>query len=498
MIIVSEFAAVIKLPGSFLFSPGFYCIIQLLRDKLKKAVFYEAMKNKSTIEQLELFNLAKPLNLSFCQSKFTFIDLFSGIGGFRIPLEQLGGKCLGYSEIDTEAIKVYRRNFIRYSNRDETYLGDITQLNQIPFKVDVIVGGVPCQPWSIAGKLRGFEDPRGQLWFDVIRLIKDNKPKGFIFENVKGLTDPRNQESFDYILNQLKQSGYYVQHKVLNSYDFGLSQDRDRVFIVGIHQQIENAAQFSFPEPLNLSPKLYEFIEGIEKQELVKKKFSPDILFEGKIPASRGRFQKNDELNDFFIFSDIRDGHTTIHSWDLIQTNCQEKLICQTILRNRRKKKYGGKDGNPLNFDILETLIPNLEKDELEKLVDKKILRFIKDRDYEFVNSKISSGINGISKIFLPHSAVIATLTATGTRDYVATKFFNCQDPIIYKEKFIKEIYLKNKYKPLSSRDYARLQGFPDWFITADNESNAKKQLGNAVSIPVVYYLAESLLKIIG
>ena len=455
------------------------------------------MKSVSDAKQIELFPSFKPTNLVFCQSKFTFIDLFSGIGGFRIPLEELGGKCLGYSEIDKEAIKVYQKNFISYINSEEQYLGDITKLQKLSFEIDLITGGVPCQPWSIAGKLQGLDDPRGQLWNDVFRIVEINKPKGFIFENVKGLTEPRNRGSLEYIINNLKRCGYGVKFQVLNSYDFGLPQDRDRVFIVGIRNDLDNSQYFTFPKPLRKQPKLYDVIPGLKVSNFTKKKFCTDILFDGKIPASRGRFQKVDELNDFFLFADIRNGHTTIHSWDLIKTSAREKFICQTILKNRRKKIYGLKDGNPLSFEVLYQLIDNLKLEEVERLVSKQILRYVESIGYEFVNSKISSGINGVSKIFLPHADVVATLTATGTRDFVATKSIECQEPSAYKQTFIKEIYKKKKFKPLTAQDYARLQGFPEWFKIADNNTTAKHQFGNAVSIPVVYHLAEALLKII-
>ncbi|MGL6338951.1 MAG: DNA cytosine methyltransferase, partial [Waterburya sp.] len=98
--------------------------------------------------QLELFDFFNPSS-NKARSHFTFVDLFAGIGGFRIPLEALGGQCLGYSEIDKKAIQVYRKNFIKDDNSDEVYLGDITNLNKLPFAIDVLVGGVPCQPWSI-------------------------------------------------------------------------------------------------------------------------------------------------------------------------------------------------------------------------------------------------------------------------------------------------------------------------------------------------------------
>jgi DNA (cytosine-5)-methyltransferase 1 len=438
-----------------------------------------------------------PLKYISIPKKFTFIDLFSGIGGFRIPLEELGGKCLGYSEIDAGCLQVYQKNFISYLNQDELNLGNVITLSQLPFKIDLIVGGVPCQPWSIAGKIKGFDDPRGKLWFDVIRIVQENQPKGFIFENVKGLTEPRHQKSFELILKSFQNSGYTVQAQILNSYDFGLSQDRDRVFIVGIQKQLEQDKPFKFPQPLGAEPKLYQFIEGIQPHEIKKKKFSPEILFNGKIPISRGRFQRNDELNDFFTFADIRDGHTTIHSWDLIKTSEREKFICQVILKNRRKKKYGLKDGNPLSLEVLGELIPNLKFEEIESLVQKKIIRSIEGKGYDFVNSKISTGINGVSKVYLPHSDVIATLTATGTKDFIAKKSIACQEPREYKKTFIREIYRKRKFKPLSAQDYARLQGFPDWFVMAEDENMAKQQFGNAVSVPVVYYLAKELLKVI-
>jgi len=448
-------------------------------------------------QQLELFDLFNPNSIETVRSHFTFADLFAGIGGFRIPLEELGGQCLGYSEIDKKAIQVYRDNFIKNANSDEVYLGDITNLNQLPFAIDVLVGGVPCQPWSIAGKLQGLDDPRGQLWMDVFRVVKANRPKAFIFENVKGLTEPRNIESLKYIINNLTSSGYVVKYEVLNSYDFGLPQDRDRMFIVGIRNDIEKCWGFTFPKPIDSAIKLYDVIPRIQRSNFRKQKFSPTVLFDGKIPGSRGRFQKLDELNDFFLFTDIRDGHTTIHSWDLIETTSREKLICQTIMKNRRKNIYGEKDGNPLEFKVLATLIPELKQTEIDNLVEKKILRTVDEKGYDFVNSKISSGINGISKIFLPHADAIATLTATGTRDFVATISIQCQEPLAYKETFIREIYEKKNFQPLTAQDYAKLQGFPEWFKISENETTAKHQLGNAVSIPVVYHLAKALLEII-
>lgn len=454
----------------------------------------KAVINKTYIvKQLELF---KPFNFTFELFKFTFVDLFSGVGGFRIALEELGGKCLGYSEIDTEAIKVYKQNFLNHSHTAEINFGDIRNIDKFPFEADIVVGGVPCQPWSVAGKLKGFDDPRGKLWFDVIRVVKINKPKVFMFENVKGLVDPINRHSFEDIVQNLQGIGYHVQSRLINSYDFGVPQNRERVFIVGIRKDLENSQAFEFPKPLELKPKLYNFIDGLENcSGFIKDKIDSSILFGNKIPPSRNRFQKDDELNDFFTFCDTRNGHSTIHSWDIIRTTKREKLICYTILKNRRKRKYGNKDGNPLSFQDLTELIPNIKKTELDKLIIKNIIRYLEDRGYEFVNSKNSRGINGVYRVFLPHSDIIPTLTATGTKDCVAMiPIKGCQDPEEYKKKFIREIYKKKKFKPISAKDAGKIQGFPEGFIMHENETTAMKQFGNAVPVPVVYHLVKALL----
>ena len=423
--------------------------------------------------------------------KFKFIDLFSGVGGFRIPLEKLGGECVAYSEIDKNAMEVYRNNF---KTDKEIFLGDITNVKHTP-TADLIVGGVPCQAWSVAGKKKGFDDPRGKLWEDSIRLVKKNLPKAFIFENVKGLYDPRNKGSLDLIISEFKKCGYDVFHKVLNAYDFGLPQNRDRLFIVGFKK--EQKVDFNFPKPLNKSKTLIEVMDNlvINKKHLIKQKFLPEKIFGTKIPFSRNRFQKSDELNDFFIFCDTRDGHTTIHSWDLMKTTAFEKKICMTILKNRRRKLYGEWDGNPLSLKTLQTLIKELKSSDLKGLVEKNILNQEEDGRYELANTKNSAGINGVYRVFLPQSDIFATITATENRDYIATKTITGKDAEDYKSNFLKEIYNKGNMRLITGRESGRLQGFPEKFKIHPNDKIAKKQFGNAVPTAVVYNVAKEVLK---
>jgi DNA (cytosine-5)-methyltransferase 1 len=429
--------------------------------------------------------------------KFTFVDLFAGIGGFRIPLEELGGRCLGFSEIDKKAIETYKNNFVDVNNEDEVELGSVTNWSKLPFdNIDLIVGGVPCQSWSVAGKMRGFDDPRGKLWEDTIRIVELNQPKTFIFENVKGLIDPRNRESLSLIIDSFEKVGYSVKYKLLNSYDFGLPQNRERIYIIGIRNDYAVKNKFHFPESEAKKSYLHEIIEGLENESIVyeKEQLDPVDLFGNKIPMSRNRFQKTNELNDFFVFCDTRNGHTTIHSWDMIKTTEREKRICLTILRNRRKQKYGNADGNPLSLDHLRELISNITEEELKVLIDKKILKFIEGKGYVFVNSKNSSGINGLYRIYLPNSNIFSTLTATGTKDVIALNTVEGKTPDEFRHNFIEEIIKPKMYRGLTARESGKLQGFPEWFAFNKDERFAKKQFGNAVSTSVVRGVAEVLI----
>lgn len=427
--------------------------------------------------------------------KFTFVDLFSGIGGFRIALEKCGGKCLGFSEIEPKAIETYKENFIS-ENDNEWELGDIQKINKFQSTVDVVVGGVPCQSWSVAGKMRGFDDPRGKLWHDAIRVVKLNRPKVFIFENVKGLADPRNKENLDLIVDSLRELGYLVpKPQLLNSYDFGLPQNRERIFIVGFNHDFISAINFSYPQKRNIEFRLSDFFDGLEDHFVSKKKIDPKDLFGEKIPVSRNKFQMIDELNDFFVFCDTRNGHSTIHSWDLIPTSKREKEICYAIMRNRRKKIYGNKDGNPLSFNDINNLVSNLKTEELEGLIKKRLIRKTENKKFDLVNSKNSSGINGIYRIYLPNSKIFSTLTATGTRDQIATVTIEGKTPEEYRRNFINEIYKKGKFRSVTPKEAGLLQGFGNNFKIHRQNRVALKQFGNAVSVNVVYALMEAIIK---
>lgn len=199
--------------------------------------------------QLELFNNENVPFQPIENPKFKFIDLFAGIGGFRLALQNLGGKCVFTSEWDKQAQKTYRANF------GETPFGDITKeetKQYIPDGFDVLCAGFPCQAFSIAGKRGGFEDTRGTLFFDVAEIIKRKQPKAFFLENVKGLRSHDKGKTLETILNVLRNDlGYYVpEPQIVNAKDFGVPQNRERIYIVGFHSSLK-IDKFIYPKPTN-------------------------------------------------------------------------------------------------------------------------------------------------------------------------------------------------------------------------------------------------------
>ena len=173
---------------------------------------------------------------------FTYIDLFAGIGGFHQAASMLGGKCVFASEIDTFAQEAYLENYGIKPHGDITKI----ELHEIP-EHDVLFAGFPCQPFSIIGNLKGFEDTRGTLFFEIARILKGKKPSAFILENVKQLSSHNNGKTLDRILETLEVIGYEVHHKVINALDFGLPQKRERIIIVGFKNPTK---PFKFPTPI--------------------------------------------------------------------------------------------------------------------------------------------------------------------------------------------------------------------------------------------------------
>jgi DNA (cytosine-5)-methyltransferase 1 len=238
-------------------------VVNFILDMKEKKEYLDSNENNSAIEEpvltMDLYNkndipFPKPRNPSF-----TFIDLFAGIGGFRLAFQSLNGECVFSSEWDKKAQETYVANF------GELPYGDITSpvvKSQIPKGFDILCGGFPCQAFSIAGRRNGFEDTRGTLFFDVAEIIKIHQPKAFFLENVKGLVNHDKGNTLKVILSVLREDlGYFVPDpKILNAKDYGVPQNRERIFIVGFHQDT-GVKDFEYPMPYEVKTRFSDIKE---------------------------------------------------------------------------------------------------------------------------------------------------------------------------------------------------------------------------------------------
>ena len=306
-------------------------------------------------------------------ASFRFIDLFAGVGGIRIAFERQGGECVFSSEWDKFAQQTYEANF------GEIPHGDITEVNEsdIP-NHDIILGGFPCQPFSQAGLKKGFEDSRGTLFFDVARVIDHHRPSMLLLENVKGFARHEKGNTLQVVTRILDELGYNIFCKVLNAKDFGLPQNRERIFIVGVNRDLLGDIDFEFPDPINTKTRL------------------------GNILSSR--------VDPKYTISDnLWAGH------------------------QRRKAEHLRK-GNGFGYCL-----------------------------------------------FGRNSVYTSTISA---------RYYKDGSEILISQKN------KNPRK-LTPREAARLQGFPEEFVIPVSDTQAYRQFGNSVAIPVVQAVAESMVQLL-
>ncbi len=184
---------------------------------------------------------------------FKFIDLFAGIGGIRLAFEEVGGKCVFTSEWDKYCQKVYFDNF-----GDEPQ-GDINLVNidDIP-NHDLLLAGFPCQPFSMAGLKKGFEDTRGTLFFRILEILEMHRPPYILLENVKNLKTHDKGRTYEKIEKHLKKLGYHIHTAILNAKDFGVPQNRERIYIVGFLEDVD----FEFPQAPKLATRVGEILDN--------------------------------------------------------------------------------------------------------------------------------------------------------------------------------------------------------------------------------------------
>jgi DNA (cytosine-5)-methyltransferase 1 len=185
------------------------------------------------------------------------ISLFCGVGGIDYPFVREGFTISFANDFNSDAVKIYNSNF-----KDKAILGDITKIaiDLLP-NANGVIAGFPCQAFSIAGNRRGFNDTRGTLFFNVLKILDNKKPEFFLLENVKNLVSHDNGNTFRIIIESLQGIGYFVKYKVLNTCEYGnIPQNRERIYIVGFKNKM-NAQKFNFPNPIELNKKISDIID---------------------------------------------------------------------------------------------------------------------------------------------------------------------------------------------------------------------------------------------
>lgn len=419
-----------------------------------------------------------------------FLDLFAGIGGFRLGMESAGHECVGFCEIDKFARKSYKAI---HNMEGEIELHDITRVSNESVRrigsVDVICGGFPCQAFSIAGNRRGFEDTRGTLFFEIARFASILRPKYLFLENVKGLLNHDGGATFETILGALDELGYNVEWQVLNSKDFGVPQNRERVFIIG-HLRGE-CTRGVFPL-------------GGEGQKFDSEQLEIDIVGNTKNPNSTA----------------LGTSSVVYGSKGLIGTLCardykEPKQIAIPVLTPERpEKRQNGRrfkdDGEPMftltsqdrhgivvagklpgNHDQnsrvydprgLAPTLSTMQGRGQEPKIIQKARGFNKGAQHSIAPTLSSNSWqeNNLVKVVDFYNKItkdeVGTLTSSGGGSTVRAGSFGITDGY--------------RIRKLTPRECWRLQGFPDWAFDKAQEVNSNSQLykqaGNSVTVNVI------------
>jgi len=312
-----------------------------------------------------------------------FIDLFCGIGGFRVAAEKVFEKngfhshCVFSSDIDPFVQESYSANF------GDCPKGDITQIpeHKIPAH-SVLFGGFPCQPFSIIGKRGGFNDIRGTLFFEIVRIINKKRPKAFVLENVKQITSLHEGRTMGKIIQTLRGMGYFIDWKILNALDYGLPQKRERVFIVGYYRPIK----YVWPERMKIFPSLKKILEkNVDLKhyasEYIKKKRKKAHV--SSVTPSIWHENKSGNISSYPYSCALRAGA----SYNYLLVNGERRLTSREMLRlqgfpdsykivvpDSQIRKQAG-NAVPVNLvqAVLDSLMPFLTEDFMDFTSNKKM-----------------------------------------------------------------------------------------------------------------------------
>ena len=377
---------------------------------------------------------------------FKFIDLCSGIGGFHTALKDLGGECVLAAEIDTYAIETYKKNYGVDSNNN---LRDLTKKEMPDY--DILCAGFPCQTFSKAGSQQGFEEIRGTIFFDIVRILTETKPKFILLENVRNLVSHNNGNTWNTIRKTLTEIGYLVPENpfILSPLNFGIPQSRERVFIPCIRKDISKVEKIELEVPIKQDTNIFSILEPTVEEKYNISNYEKYVIkvweeFKQGITTKTLGFPV---WYDSFKLD--KESIKDLPQWkqDFILKNIELYETNKNFINGWEKK-----------FNNLQDLQPTHRKFEWQMGTEYTSI-------YQGVIQFRPSGIRVKKPDFFP--ALVAMVHI----------------PIIGK-------YLRR----LTPRECARLQSFPDTFQLSTNEKQAYKQLGNSLNVKVAKYVFENTI----
>ena len=398
-----------------------------------------------------------------------FLDLFAGIGGFRLGMESAGHECIGFCEIDKFARKSYKAI---HDTKGEIELHDITTVTDEFIRgigsVDVICGGFPCQAFSIAGNRRGFEDTRGTLFFEIARFASILRPRYLFLENVKGLLNHDRGATFETILRTLDELGYDVEWQVLNSKDFGVPQNRERVFIIG-----------------HLRGRCFRAIFPLEGNDKEAVSFSRDAT-----NTLTTRYSEAQGHGSYIIESKpkkIENVNLSKKSMNGIVTT--NKSECAKIIVAGNLPGNHDQNSRVYNPRGLASTLSTMRGGGQEPKIIQKARGFNKGGQHSIAPTLSSNSYqeNNLVKVVDFYNKItkneVGTLTSSGGGSTVRAGSFGITDGY--------------RIRKLTPRECWRLQGFPDWAFEKAQEVNSNSQLykqaGNSVTVNVIAEIAKRL-----
>ena len=401
-----------------------------------------------------------------------FIDLFAGVGGIRIGTTEafkefgIQSRCVLSSEIDENACLTYNLNF------NETPSGDIRLITESePF--DLLLGGFPCQPFSYAGKRMGFGDTRGTLFFEIERLLEKYRPKAFLLENVRGLYSHDGGRTFETIIGKLHGLGYGTYDLLLNSSNFGVPQNRVRLYIVGIlganpdmslATNLGAVDSHSFKNEYTLfdDQTIIRHTVGDILENNVDEKYYCSEDFQERLCRATGG---NLSMLHGYRMMDYRGGQS-LHSWDLgLRGECSpaERNFMTLLIQNRRKPEFGRhQDGKKLSLEQIKTFYT--DDDILDVIESLKAKHYLKEEGGKY--NPVCGNMSFEVFKFLDPDSISITLTSSDSNRL--------------------GVIQNNRARHITPRECARLQGFPDSFKLHPLDQYSYKQFGNSVSVPVI------------